>query len=87
VHSATTSVVLLVFAEASQVGWGLLQRLCRPKIVKGEHGEKVCCFEVVLFTLFFGLLNEFIYHVICYGSKRWSCSEFPSVGSGELQEF
>jgi hypothetical protein len=45
-----------VFSEASQVGQGLLQKLCGPKTIKGEQGEKVCCFEVVLFTLFFGCL-------------------------------
>jgi hypothetical protein len=87
VHSATTFVVLLVFPEASQVGRGLLQRLCNLKVVKGEQGERVCCFEVVLFTFFFGLLNAFIYYVICYGSERQSCSGFASVGSGEFQEF
>jgi hypothetical protein len=77
----------LFFQKQVKSGQGLLQRLCRPKTIKGEQGEKVCCFEVVLFTLFFGFLNVFIYHVIYYGSERRSCSEFPSVVSRNLQEF
>jgi hypothetical protein len=91
VPSATTSNVLLVFPKASQVDQGLLQRLCRPETIKGEQREKVCCFEVVLFILFFTLLDVFIYHDICYGlgggggvdysisrhsSERWAFSSF-----------
>jgi hypothetical protein len=64
-HSATTYVVLLVgmvewllfnFSEATQVSQGLLQSQCWPRIIKGGQGGKVCCFEVLLFTLFLGYL-------------------------------
>jgi hypothetical protein len=54
VHSEDTFFLLLVFPEASQVGWGMLQRLCDPKEIKGENGEKVCFFDVVSFTFFLG---------------------------------
>jgi hypothetical protein len=47
-HSAISFVVLLVFLEESQVGWVLLLRLCRMKKMKGEQGEKVFYFDVVL---------------------------------------
>jgi len=63
--NATTSIVFLVgmvewllfaFSKAIQVSYGMLQRLGRSNMIKGENGEKVCFFEVVLFTLFFGCL-------------------------------
>jgi hypothetical protein len=66
VHSAVSSVVLLVFPEASQVKGGKLQRLCRMKKVKGESGEKVFCFEIVLlFDSFSGCcLKEFVLCIV-----------------------
>jgi hypothetical protein len=60
VHCEDTFLLLLVFLEESQVGWGMLQRLCDPKEIKGEKGEKVCVFDVVSFTFLGGLLNVFI---------------------------